>query len=109
MSVPNNIPIKIRAVNDTHTGLTEVRILITHPMDTGRLRNEQGIIIPTWHITYISIYLAKIPVLSAQFGTALSKNPYLYFKIKAGVKGDALTVKWVDNYNKSRQDTVSIV
>jgi sulfur-oxidizing protein SoxZ len=109
MIEPNNVPIKIRAVNDPKTGFTEVRILMTHPMDTGRLNNTTGQIIPIWHIIKILIKLENIVVVSAQFGSAVSRNPYLYFKIKGGVKNELLTVSWTDNQNKTRQDTAKII
>lgn len=109
MIEPNNVPIKIRAVNDPKTGFTEVRILMTHPMDTGRINNAAGQLIPAWHITKVSIKLENTVIMSAQFGSAVSKNPYLYFKIKGGIKNDLLTVSWTDNHNKTRQDTAKII
>ncbi|MDH5485725.1 MAG: thiosulfate oxidation carrier complex protein SoxZ, partial [Gammaproteobacteria bacterium] len=40
-------------------------------------------------------------VLTALWGTAISKNPYLSFKFKGAKSGDTLKVNWVDNQGKS--------
>ncbi|MBP8901517.1 MAG: thiosulfate oxidation carrier complex protein SoxZ, partial [Thiobacillaceae bacterium] len=37
------------------------------------------------------------PVLDAQWGGGISKNPYLAFKVKGAKAGDTVTVNWVDN------------
>ena len=36
-------------------------------------------------------------VLNANWGTAISKNPYLSFKLKGANKGDQLVLSWNDN------------
>ena len=47
-------------------------------------------------------------VLSAEWGPAVAKNPYLQFKFKGGKKGDKLTVTWVDNKGDTRTDEATI-
>jgi sulfur-oxidizing protein SoxZ len=47
-------------------------------------------------------------VLDAQFGPAVSKDPFLNFKFKGGAKGDKVTVTWVDNHGDKRTDETSI-
>jgi len=36
-------------------------------------------------------------VLTAHWGAAVSKNPYLSFKFKGAKSGDKLKISWVDN------------
>ena len=36
-------------------------------------------------------------VFTANWGVAVSKNPYLSFKFTGGAKGDSIKVSWVDN------------
>ena len=37
------------------------------------------------------------PVLDAQWGGGISKNPYLAFKVAGAKAGDKVVVNWVDN------------
>jgi sulfur-oxidizing protein SoxZ len=47
-------------------------------------------------------------VLTAEWGPAVAKNPYLQFKFKGGKKGDEITVTWVDNKGETRTDKATI-
>ncbi|MNY54106.1 sulfur oxidation protein SoxZ [compost metagenome] len=47
-------------------------------------------------------------VFNAQFGPAVSKDPFLNFKFKGGAKGDKVTVTWVDNRGDKRTDEATI-
>ncbi len=47
-------------------------------------------------------------VLTAEWGPAVSKNPYLQFKFAGGKKGDELVVTWVDNKGETRTDKATI-
>ena len=40
-------------------------------------------------------------VLSAQWGSAISKNPFLSFKFSGAKSGDSIKVSWVDNKGNS--------
>ncbi len=99
-------PMKIRASNKE--GVTEVKILMSHEMETGQRKDASGAIIPAQFITEVSASLNGKVVLGAQFGPAVSKNPYLAFKFKGGAKGDKLAVSWTDNRGDKRTDEVSI-
>jgi sulfur-oxidizing protein SoxZ len=43
-------------------------------------------------------------VLTAQWGPAVSKNPYLEFDFKGGQKGEKVVVTWEDNKGEKRTD-----
>jgi sulfur-oxidizing protein SoxZ len=43
-------------------------------------------------------------VLSAQWGTAIAKNPFVSFKFKGGAKGDKMVIHWVDSRGDTRTD-----
>ena len=47
-------------------------------------------------------------VLSAQWGPAVSKNPFLSFKFKGAQKGDKVQVNWIDNKGDKRTDEATI-
>ena len=78
-------PMKIRAA--AKDGVTEVKALISHEMETGQRKDANGAIVPAWFITELVAKLGDKVVLTAEFGPSVSKNPYLAFKFKAGAKG----------------------
>lgn len=99
-------PMKIRAnlAGDT----TVVKVLMAHEMDTGLQKDAQGKLIPAWFIQTVKVTHNDKVVLTAQWGTAVAKNPFMSFKFKGGAKGDKVTITWVDNHNDSRTDTATI-
>ena len=99
-------PMKIRAnvVGDS----TEVKVLMSHEMETGQRKDAQGKVIPAWFIQTVTATWNGKTVLSAQWGTSVAKNPFLAFKFKGGAKGDKVTVTWVDNHGDKRTDETSI-
>jgi sulfur-oxidizing protein SoxZ len=99
-------PMKIRANNKD--GVTEVKVLMSHEMETGQRKDSSGAVVPAWFITELSATLNGKVVLAGEFGTSISKNPYLQFKFKGGAKGDKIAVSWKDNKGESRTDEVAI-
>jgi len=100
-------PMKIRPT--FKEGMTEVRILMQHDMETGRRKDDEGKLVPAWYITEVTAWHKERIVLEGQFGTAVSKNPYLIFRFSDGVPGDKVSVKWIDNHGDSRTDEAEIV
>ena len=89
-------PMKIRASMSGDTA--EVKCLMNHPMETGLRKDaKSGAVVPAHHITNVTAALNGKPVLDAQWGGGISKNPYLAFKVKGAKAGDTVTVNWVDN------------
>jgi sulfur-oxidizing protein SoxZ len=99
-------PMKIRAsaVGDS----TEVKVLMSHEMETGQRKDAQGQTIPAWFIQSIVVTWNGRTVLSAQWGTAVAKNPFLSFKFKGGAKGDKIAITWTDNRGDKRTDEALI-
>ncbi len=99
-------PMKIRAAEKD--GVTTVRVLMAHEMETGQRKDASGALIPAWHITEIVAKAGDKTVLEAQWGPAISKNPYLQFAFKGGKKGEKVTVTWTDNKGDTRTDEATI-
>jgi len=97
---------RIRAL--AKDGVTEVRVLISHVMETGQRKDSAGALIPAHFITELTAKHNDRLVLSAEFGPSVSTNPYVAFKFNGGTKGDKLVVTWVDNKGESRSDEVQI-
>ena len=91
--------IKIRA--KAKDGLTTVKTLMSHPMETGlRKDSKTGEKIPAHHITEVTAEHNGQTVMTANWGGAISKNPYLSFKFKGAAAGDKIKISWVDNMGK---------
>jgi len=99
-------PMKIRAnlVGDS----TEVKVLMMHEMETGQRKDAQGKTIPAWFIETVTATWNGKTVLSAQWGPAVAKNPFVAFKFKGGAKGDKIQIAWVDTRGEKRTDEVTI-
>ena len=99
-------PMKIRAnlVGDS----TEVKVLMSHEMETGQRKDSQGKTIPAWFIQNVQVTHNDKVVLSAQWGTAVSKNPFFAFKFKGGAKGDKVRITWTDNHSDTRTDEATV-
>jgi sulfur-oxidizing protein SoxZ len=89
-------------------GVTEVRVLMQHEMETGRRKDETGKFVPAWYITDFKVQHNGRTVLEGQFGTSVSKNPFLVFRFKGGKAGDKLSLSWADNRGEKRSDEVEI-
>lgn len=77
-------------------GVVTVKTLITHPMETGLRKDPDGELVPAHYIQEVTAEANGEKVFHANWGTGVSKNPYLSFKYR-GSKGDTLILKWVDN------------
>lgn len=92
--------IKIRA--QEKKGSITVKALMSHPMHTGLRKNKKtGKAIPAHFIQEVKCEHNGTNVLTANWGPAISKNPYLSFKFKGGKAGDSIKVSWVDNKGES--------
>ena len=90
---------KIRA--KAKNGVTTVKVLISHKMETGLRKNKKtGKLIPAHHVTEVNAEHNGKLVFTANWGPAISKNPYLSFKFKGGVAGENVKISWIDNKGK---------
>jgi sulfur-oxidizing protein SoxZ len=99
-------PMRIRAT--AKDGVTDIKALITHEMETGQRKDANGALIPAHFITELTATHNGKLVLSSELGTAVSKNPYLAFKFKGGAAGDKFAITWKDNKGETRTDEVAI-
>jgi sulfur-oxidizing protein SoxZ len=92
--------IKMRA-KDTD-GVTTIKALISHPMDTGLVKDKKtGKPIPAHFIQEVVCEHNGNKVLTAEWGAAVSKNPYLSFRFKGAKVGDTVKLSWADNTGNS--------
>ncbi len=97
--------IKVR--EKTSNKVTNVRVLISHPMETGLRKykkgDKKGQKIPAHFIQEVICKFNGKMVMTAELGPAISKNPYLSFKTSTGAikQGDTIDISWVDNKGNS--------
>jgi sulfur-oxidizing protein SoxZ len=99
-------PMRIRA--SVAGDATEVKVLMNHEMETGQRKDAQGKVIPAWFIQNVTATHNGKTVLTAQWGPAVSKNPFLSFKFKGGAKGEKVQITWTDNRGEKRTDEATI-
>ncbi len=87
---------------------TTVRVLVSHEMESGLRRAPDGKLVPAHFIQIIKAEYAGKPVFSAQWGPAVSKNPFTQFVFKGGKAGEKIKVTWVDNKGETRTDEAAI-
>ena len=82
-------------------GIAKVKLLARHPMHTGRAKDADGNPIPAHHIQTLTCDYKGKTVLNADFGTSVSKDPYLAFAIKGAASGDTIKLTWVDTLGET--------
>ena len=99
-------PMRIRAqvAGDKAT----VRVLMNHEMESGQRKDAAGKLVPAWFIQDVVAQHNGKPVMSAQWGPAVSKNPFLQFTVKGAKAGDKITVSWTDNKGDKRSDEATV-
>ncbi|MBC7623506.1 MAG: thiosulfate oxidation carrier complex protein SoxZ [Aeromicrobium sp.] len=99
-------PMRIRA--QMAGNMVDVRVLMAHEMETGQRRDAAGKTVPAWFIQSVTATCNGKTVLSAQWGPAVSKNPFLSFRFSGAKAGDKVIVTWMDNKGEKRTDEAVI-
>lgn len=98
-------PIKIKA--KVKNGVASVKALMPHDMETGsRKEADSGEVIPAHYIKEVVCEHNGNVVMTAYWGTGVSKNPYLSFKVKNAAAGDKIKISWVDNKGETSEGEV---
>lgn len=88
--------------------LTELKAIIVHPMSTGRAKGDKGNIIPAHFIQTMQVSLNGLPIIEAQLGTGIAKNPYFTFYLEKASAGQTVELKWQDNQAYQGEGKVSV-
>ncbi len=99
-------PMRIRA--QAAGDKTTVRVLMSHEMETGQRKDAAGKLVPAWYIQLVSASLNGKEVMTAQWGPAVSKNPFMQFNVKGAKAGDKVSVTWTDNKGDKRTDEATV-
>lgn len=99
---------KIRIRAQLTDGVTEVKALMKHPMETGQRKDASGNAIPAHFIKEVTATHNGKVVLSAQWGAAVSQNPFLGFSFSGAAIGDDVTVSYLDNKGETGSGSTKI-
>lgn len=99
-------PMKMRAT--AQNGVTEIRVLMAHPMETGQRKDASGKLVPMHFIQNVTVRLNGKTVVEGQISQAVSRNPVFSFRVKGGNKGDKVEVSWVDNKGDSNKTETTV-
>ena len=99
-------PMKIRA--QMAGANATIRVLMSHEMETGQRKDAAGKVIPAWYIQEVTGTHNGKTVLTAEWGTGVSKNPFLQFSIKGAKVGDKVAITWKDNRGDTRTDEATV-
>ena len=99
-------PMRIRAQSSGDKAT--IRVLMAHEMETGQRKDASGKTVPAWFIQEVTAKLNGKDVFSAEWGPAVSKNPFLQFAVKGAKAGDKIAVTWKDNKGDTRTDEATV-
>jgi len=90
---------KIRAT--LQGDVADVKVLMNHTMETGQRKDAKtGQLVPAHFINNVVATMNGKTVVEAQWGAAISKNPFLGFKVKGAKSGDKIAINAVDNHGE---------
>ena len=99
-------PMKMRAT--AQGGVTEIRVLMAHPMETGLRKGPDGKIVPAHFIQNVTVKMNGKTVVEGQISQAVSRNPVFTFRVKGGTKGDKVEVSWHDNHGETNKTETTV-
>lgn len=100
--------IKIRMRGKAKGAVAEVKALIKHPMESGaRMNKKTGKPYPANYINVVEVLVNGTKAIDAQWGGAVSANPYVGVKVKAK-KGDKVTLNVTSNIGDKGTDSITL-
>ena len=99
-------PMKIRATLKGE--VTEVRVLMVHPMETGQRKDTSGNLVPMHFIQEVQVRVNGKVALEGQISQGVSRNPVFSFRLKGAKAGDKLEIAWLDNRGERSQAETAI-
>jgi sulfur-oxidizing protein SoxZ len=85
----------------------DVRALLVHPMDTGLFRDAQGIPIPAYFVSAVTVTYGGEQVARFEWTTGISRDPFVRFPLRASREA-TVQVVWKDNKGGVYQQAVDV-
>lgn len=90
------------------SGYTDIRVLMTHPMETGLRKDPDGKLVPMHFIQSVIVKVNGKVVVDGQLSQAVSRNPVFTFRVKGGARGDKVEVSWLDNRGETNSTEAAV-
>ena len=78
-------------------GVATVRFIIQHPMLIERVDAKTGQTLPPHFIEEVKVTVGGETLMEADWGQAISTNPFFQFDFSGAKAGDQITISWRDN------------
>ncbi len=99
----SRFPIRMRASLEKDPDNTAlVKVLLTHPMDTGLGKDNSGQPRQAHFITEIELLLNSQPVARVQTGSGVAADPLFGWRLKGVKAGDKVGIAWRDNQGQQQ-------
>jgi sulfur-oxidizing protein SoxZ len=101
----------IKAIAKVKKDKAEVKLLIKHPMDSGRKMVDGKMTFDeakAKFITKLTVTHKGNVVFDMASTSAISKDPFIKFEFMGAKKGDEIIVEWVDNKGETEKDTFAL-
>ena len=89
-------------------GITDIRVLMNHPMETGQRKDSSGKPIPLHFIQNLTVKVNGKTVIEGQISQAVSRNPVFSFRVKGAKSGDKIEISWLDNKGESNKTETAV-
>ena len=76
--------------------IIEIKTLISHVMETGQRKDQDGKVVPRMIINFFTVKYAGKPVFSADLQPGISANPYIAFHLRVPGPGE-FEFTWIDD------------
>ena len=93
---------------ENKSGLVTVRMMLSHPMESGRRKGQDGKLVPAHYIETLTCDKGATNLLTAFWGPAIAKDPYLSFQFRNAKPGEQITLRWVDNLGMQGEKNIVI-
>ncbi len=95
----------IKAIAKVKKDIATVKLLVKHPMASGKIGGGKG---DAKYINHLTVKYGGRVVYDMYPTSAISKNPYIKFAFKGAKKGDKITVEWKDNTGASEKKDIKL-
>jgi sulfur-oxidizing protein SoxZ len=101
----------IKAIAKVKSGVAHIKLLIKHPMDSGR-KMVNGAVVhdksKEWYMNTLTVTHKGKPVYEMESTSAVSKNPFIKFSFEGALKGEEIVIEWKDNQGKTDKKTQTL-
>ena len=87
--------------------LIEIKLLISHPMESGQRRDETGQVVPRDIIHDFRCTYNGAEVLRLELFPAIAANPFLAFSARAEASGE-IVLDWTDDRGVAQTERATI-